>query len=117
MSGEDGLDAERALQFAAGITYTPSKSITLSADLYQISIDNVVTLGDAVDIAGLDATLTGALGITEGEAQFLYNAADTRTRGLDLNATYVTNLFELVSRRPDAFGCYAEKYDDDKNRG
>ncbi len=83
-AGIPKLTEEKSKNFTLGLTFKPSSSLALTADLYQINIDNRIVLSgrfDANNYPALGATLAG-LGV--GQAQFFVNSVDTRTKGLDL---------------------------------
>jgi iron complex outermembrane receptor protein len=91
-AGIPKLHEEKSKSYTLGATWTPTKSISVTADLYHIQIDNRIVLSgrfDADNYPALGATLQ-SLGV--GQAQFFVNSVDTRTRGLDLTASHRTNL-------------------------
>jgi iron complex outermembrane receptor protein len=91
-AGIPKLHEEKSKSYTFGATWTPTKSISVTADVYHIEIDGRVVLSgrfDADNYPALGATLQG-LGV--GEAQFFVNSVDTRTQGLDLTASHRTTL-------------------------
>jgi iron complex outermembrane receptor protein len=91
-AGIPKLHEEKSKSYTLGATWTPSKAVSVTADLYRIQIDNRIVLSgrfDADNYPALGATLQ-ALGV--GEAQFFVNSVDTRTQGLDLTASHRTTL-------------------------
>lgn len=78
------LDEERSRSYGAGVTASPTERLDLTVDAYQIEVDDRVVLTGEFS-AGL-ANLLDQVGA--GSAQVFANAADTRTRGLDVVATY-----------------------------
>lgn len=91
-AGIPKLHEEKSKSYTLGATWTPSKAVSVTADLYRIQIDNRIVLSgrfDADNYPTLGATLQ-ALGV--GEAQFFVNSVDTRTQGLDLTASHRTTL-------------------------
>lgn len=91
-AGIPKLHEEKSKSYTLGVTWTPSKAVSVTADLYRIQIDNRIVLSgrfDADNYPSLGATLQ-ALGV--GEAQFFVNSVDTRTQGLDLTASHRTTL-------------------------
>lgn len=78
------LDEERSRSYSAGVTASPTERLDLTVDAYQIDVDDRVVLTGEFS-AGL-ANLLSEVGA--GSAQVFANAADTRTRGLDVVATY-----------------------------
>lgn len=91
-AGIPKLKEEKSKNYAFGLTYKPSNSFSMTADLYRIDIsDRIVLSGrfDADNYPALGATLS-ALGV--GQAQFFVNSIDTKTQGLDLTASHKMNL-------------------------
>jgi len=87
-AGIPQLKEEKSKSYTLGLTWTPSKSVSVTADLYHIDIDGRIVLSgrfDADNYPALGATLQ-ALGV--GQAQFFVNSVDTRTQGLDLTASH-----------------------------
>lgn len=85
--GARELDPEETVNLTAGATFERG-AFTATADLYQIEIDDRIFLSSQFIGAAVQNYLTsiGLPGI-EG-ARYFSNAADTRTRGLDLTARY-----------------------------
>ncbi len=93
LAGIPQLKEEKSTSFTLGATWTPTETISVTADLYQIRIkDRIVLSGrfDADNYPELAARLA-TLGV--GQAQFFVNSVDTKTRGLDLTASHRTRLF------------------------
>ena len=91
-AGIPKLTEEKSKNFTFGATLKASDTLSVTADLYQINIDNRIVLSgrfDADNYPALGATLA-ALGV--GQAQFFVNSIDTRTKGLDLNVTHRSNI-------------------------
>ena len=85
------LDAETSITGSVGFVYQPLSSFTVTTDFYHIDVrDRIIIsgrltpgdpdlppgVGDAIISAGAD------------KAQFFMNAADTRTQGVDVVATW-----------------------------
>jgi len=91
-AGIPKLHEEKSKSYTLGATWTPTKAISVTADLYHIQIDNRIVLSgrfDADNYPALGAILQN-LGV--GQAQFFVNSVDTRTRGLDLTASHRANV-------------------------
>jgi len=91
-AGIPKLHEEKSKSYTLGATWTPTKAISVTADLYHIQIDNRIVLSgrfDADNYPALGAILQN-LGV--GQAQFFVNSVDTRTQGLDLTASHRTSL-------------------------
>jgi iron complex outermembrane receptor protein len=91
-AGIPKLKEEKSKSFTLGVTWTPTKAISVTADLYHIDIDGRIVLSgrfDADNYPALGATLQ-SMGV--GQAQFFVNSVDTRTQGLDLTASHRTTV-------------------------
>jgi iron complex outermembrane receptor protein len=91
-AGIPKLHEEKSKNYTLGLTYKPSNTFSMTADLYRIDIsDRIVLSGrfDANNYPALGATLS-ALGV--GQAQFFVNSINTKTQGIDLTASHKTNL-------------------------
>jgi iron complex outermembrane receptor protein len=100
--GASPLKPETSVNYSAGITITPAKNISLTIDVYQIDVNDRIamstqfnrgdtstsitggTIGDEIsallDNAGFDTSL--------GAVNYFTNAIDTRSRGVDIVATW-----------------------------
>lgn len=91
------LKPEKSTNFSAGIVLTPAPNINITVDAYQIKIrDRILlseTLSGPVVMAALQAA--GINGVAGG--LIFSNAADTRTRGLDIVSTYRMGLGDMGS--------------------
>lgn len=86
--GGKQLEPEDALNIAGGIVLNPVAGLSLTADYYNIKIDNRITLTENLTGAGVVALLNAA-GITNvTSARFFVNGVDTRTQGVDIVGTY-----------------------------
>ncbi|HEX8532780.1 MAG TPA: TonB-dependent receptor, partial [Allosphingosinicella sp.] len=104
--GATPLRPETSVSYSAGIVFTSVPRLNVTLDVYQVSIDDriVVTenLSASRDAAGnptgsnpgraIAEILNNAGFKTTNAARFFVNGLDTRTRGLDLVATYRFNL-------------------------
>ena len=87
-AGIPKLKEEKSKNLTLGFTWTPSKALAVTADLYRIDIDDRIVLSgrfDADNYPALGAILQ-SLGV--GQAQFFVNSIDTRTQGLDLTVSH-----------------------------
>lgn len=80
------LQPETSFNIGAGVTYRVNENIGITADLYQITIDDRIVLSGQVTATGdpqspIDQVL-GNVGV--GSAGFFLNAVDTKTQGLDI---------------------------------
>ena len=86
-AGIPSLKEEESKSYTLGLTWAPTQSTSLTADLYRIDIDDRIVLSgrfDADNYPALGATLQ-QLGV--GQAQFFVNSVDTKTQGLDLTVS------------------------------
>ena len=82
--GIPSLKEEESFNVSAGFTWNASNETSLTADVYQIAIDDrvVLTGGFTSDDADI-GHIIGAQNLAE--ARFFTNAVDTTTRGLDFS--------------------------------
>jgi len=93
--GAESLEPEKSRNFTLGLVWNPLDALNLSLDVYQIKVNNRITLSS--NLATTSPTVRAYLaanGITStnysGIAYFT-NAVDTRTRGADLVASYLSD--------------------------
>ncbi|MBF9142837.1 TonB-dependent receptor [Hymenobacter properus] len=92
VAGIGKLKAENSRNASAGLVFTPAKDLVLTADAYQIDIDNRISLTNEFG-AGIAPAFDAALNRAQTTSvQFFANAVNTRTRGLDLVGSYSTPL-------------------------
>jgi|TARA_B100000378_G_scaffold24367_3_gene18636 iron complex outermembrane receptor protein len=104
--GAEPLTPEKSENISVGFTFTPGYNFTLTVDAYRIDIEDRIalstqfnrgdgraaqgggTIGDEIsallDAAGFDQSLGGA--------NYFTNAIDTRSEGVDVVATWTTDL-------------------------
>jgi len=93
--GAESLEPEKSRNFTLGLVWNPLDALNLSLDIYQIKVNNRITLSSnlATTSPAVQAYLA-ANGVTNtnysGIAYFT-NAVDTRTRGADLVASYLSD--------------------------
>lgn len=91
--GIEKLKAETSVSYSLGLTVEPLDRLTLTADAYLINVANRIVASGQLsrsDIPGVDAALRGIPDVNT--VQFLTNAIDTRTRGLDIVLDYTLPL-------------------------
>ena len=96
--GAEPLTPEKSLNFSAGLVLTPAPSLNITVDAYQINVDDRIAVTSTLTGAQI-APILVANGFTPLEAnslsaQYYTNAIDTRTRGIDIVATYRHTLFD-----------------------
>ena len=82
------LRPEKALNLSGGLALSPFSGFSLTADYYNIKIDDRVTLTENLTGTAVVNLLTaaGIGGVTS--ARFFVNGVDTRTQGVDVIGTY-----------------------------
>lgn len=96
--GVPALTEETSVNVSGGLTWRPLDNLSVTADAYQITIDNriVITSQFASNDPGIGTRVGEILapfqrqGVTG--AQFFTNSVDTRTRGLDVVVAYARAL-------------------------
>jgi iron complex outermembrane recepter protein len=83
--GAAPLEPEQSINASAGIAVTPVPALSVTVDYYRVAIDDRIVLSGNFTGARITALLApfGANG-----ARFFTNAIDTRTKGVDVAATY-----------------------------
>jgi iron complex outermembrane receptor protein len=94
--GAKPLDAETSFNLSGGLTVKTDIGLSFTADLFQIDVDDRITLSERIDCQNPPVPApTQALcaGANIQAVNFFTNAVDTRTRGVDVVANYKTGLF------------------------
>ena len=89
--GIDGLKKETSLDFSGGITSKLGEHFLLTADIYQIDVDNRVMLSGGINTSKIPEFVAAGFAQT---ANLFVNAIDTRTKGFEFVANYNTNINE-----------------------
>src|SRR5688500_2812116 len=84
--GIPSLKEEESFNVSAGFTWNPRTNTSVTADVYQITIDDrvVLTGGFTADDADIGHIISAQ---NLAEARFFTNAVDTQTRGVDVTFT------------------------------
>ncbi|HEY8617790.1 TonB-dependent receptor [Phenylobacterium sp.] len=90
--GAEPLQPEESTNYSVGVTLQPLPSLNVTVDAYQIEVDGRIAItstltGTAVSNILIANGLSGDL-----SAQYYTNAIDTRTRGVDVVATWRNDL-------------------------
>jgi iron complex outermembrane receptor protein len=86
--GSKPLKAEQSRHFGAGMVLRPLPALSITADWFLIDIDHRIVLSDRLTGAAV-AKILAAAGITNvQQAQFVTNAASTRTEGCQFSVDY-----------------------------
>ena len=80
------LEEEKAVNFSAGVAFSPADNLLLTADYFRIDIDDRTLLGATFDDDATLAILAAEGFGTIGGVQYFTNGLDTRTQGIDLTA-------------------------------
>jgi iron complex outermembrane receptor protein len=84
--GSKPLQEETSINFSGGLAVSPVANLTLTADYFNIKINDRILLGATFDDDATLALLAGA-GVTGiGGVQYFTNGLDTRTEGVDVTA-------------------------------
>ncbi|MCR6685467.1 TonB-dependent receptor [Pseudoxanthomonas sp.] len=89
--GADALTAETSLSYGLGLVLQPTENLYITVDGYQIDIDDRIVLSSnlALNNNAAAQALLASLGVTGvNSARYFTNAADTRTRGVDVIGSY-----------------------------
>jgi iron complex outermembrane receptor protein len=86
--GSQPLEEETSLNASAGVALTPVDGLTLTADYFDIKLNDRILLGATFDDDTTRAILAngGFTGI--GGVQYFTNGLDTQTRGVDVTAAW-----------------------------
>ncbi len=90
--GVPALDAETSFNISAGVTYKVTDDFSISADYYNIKLEDRVLFTGEIGFDG-DATTDNPVEVILKDIEvtslkFFVNAMDTRTQGFDLVADY-----------------------------
>lgn len=99
--GAEPLEPEKSRNYTLGAVWNPTDALNLSLDVYQITIDNRITLSSnlATTSPKVQAYLA-AHGIRNSNYSgiaYFTNAVNTRTRGVDLVASYLSDFGDAGS--------------------
>ncbi|GBQ65897.1 TonB-dependent receptor plug domain-containing protein [Komagataeibacter swingsii] len=100
--GSKDLKPERSMNYSAGIILNPMRNMHITLDAYQITLKDRIMVGGVYNgqqaINAIEADniiLPPGLTATDVSANYFTNAANTRTRGMDISATYLQNLHKF----------------------
>ena len=90
--GARPLRPEESVNISAGVTFNPVSFFSLTADWYQVEIDDRIVLSGNFIHNSVRDTLAnhGIIGVNG--ARYFTNAVDTRTTGLDIVSSFAINL-------------------------
>jgi len=100
--GAKDLEPEKSVNFSAGLTVSQS-NFALTADIYQINIDDRIVFTENFTGAGV-AEYLATQNINANGGRFFTNAVNTKTQGLDIIAKYGIRFGEAKLRFVAALG-------------
>ena len=87
--GAKSLKAETSISYSTGLVLQPTDRLSLTVDAYQIKINNRILLSSNIATNDAASALLDSLGLDQVTSfRYFTNAADTRTRGVDVVSTY-----------------------------
>ena len=88
--GIKGLKQEQSRTYGFGLTYQPTRGFEITADAYQIDVDNRIFQTSYFNASEVGNNYNEVIG--GGEAQFFVNGANVRSRGVELVGNYTQTL-------------------------
>ena len=93
--GAEKLKAEESKNLSLGFVFSPIDQLDITLDAYQIDIDNRISLSSNINASSPAVSNylinNGITNTAFTNVRYFNNAADTRTRGIDLIANYKWN--------------------------
>lgn len=92
--GATDLEPEKSTNYGLGVIIEPANALTVTVDAYQIDLKDRIGLRSAIVVTAanvLAQPLLNAVGVN-GQVQYFTNGFNTRTKGVDVVATYRTTL-------------------------
>ena len=86
--GSQPLEPEESTNWSLGATFSMVPGLNITADYYNIDIDNRIVVTETLQGAAVVALLQGAGFNNVTSARFFVNGIDTRTRGYEIVGTY-----------------------------
>ncbi|WP_347302569.1 TonB-dependent receptor [Croceibacterium sp. TMG7-5b_MA50] len=94
--GAEPLTPEKSTNISAGIVLTPLPRLNITIDAYQIAVDDRIAITSTLTGNAVSAILVANGLSPDISAQYYTNAIDTRTRGVDVVATYRHGIGDLA---------------------
>lgn len=96
-AGVTSLREEKSRNASLGLAYAPTNNLSLTLDAYRVDVTDRIVLIQGIDTADLTSPATASLrsvleSLNVARAQFLVNAVDTRTQGVDLTLNHTAPL-------------------------
>lgn len=87
--GAQDLKAEKSVNFSVGFTFAPREDFNLAVDFFHIKVRDRITISERISGTDLTDFIQSNFGLTGIEGvNFFTNAIDTKTRGVDVVASY-----------------------------
>jgi iron complex outermembrane receptor protein len=96
-AGVAHLRQEKSRNASLGFAYAPASNVSITLDAYVVDVRDRIVLIQGINTSDLTSPETASLrsvleAMNVGRAQFLVNAVDTRTKGLDLTVNHTTDI-------------------------
>jgi iron complex outermembrane receptor protein len=96
-AGVSGLRQEKSRNASLGFAYSPASNVSITLDAYVVDVRDRIVLIQGISTSDLTSPETASLravleAMNVGRAQFLVNAVDTRTKGLDLTVNHTADI-------------------------
>ena len=96
-AGVANLRQEKSRNASLGFAYTPASHLSITLDAYVVDVRDRIVLIQGIDTADLTSPATAELravleSMNVARAQFLVNAVDTRTKGLELTVNHAADV-------------------------
>ena len=96
--GSQPLEPEESLNLSAGVVFTMVPGLSITADYYNIEINDRIVLTENLQGADVEQILQNA-GVVGTSGRFFINGIDTRTQGLDIVGSYRVPEFGIGTLR------------------
>ena len=93
--GVDSLELETSTNYSAGFVYDVTSELSLTVDFYRVEIEDRITLGSllSADDVSFSSEAVAALQATGAvQANYFSNSVDSTTQGVDIIASYRTEV-------------------------
>jgi len=96
-AGVPSLRQEKSRNASLGFAYAPAGNVSITLDAYVVDVRDRIVLIQGISTSDLTSPETASLravleAMNVGRAQFLVNAVDTRTKGLDLTVNHTADV-------------------------
>ncbi len=96
-AGVASLRQEKSRNASLGFAYAPASNVSITLDAYVVDVRDRIVLIQGINTSDLTSPATASLravleAMNVGRAQFLVNAVDTRTKGLDLTVNHSADI-------------------------